>query len=79
MAVDNGSFQSRYFLESLGSVQKPKRRRKTAKVGERRRKTAKDGESRRKTPKDGGLRSNFEKFKQISQQNTYLSRKLHYC
>jgi len=42
-------------------------------------KTAKDAESRRKTPKDGGLRSNFEKFKQISQQNTYLSRKLHYC
>jgi len=35
---------------------------------------AKVGESRRKTPKDGGLRSNFEKFKQISQQNTYLSR-----
>ena len=47
---------------SVGSIQKPKRRRKTAKVGKKRRKSTKDAETRRKTADNVVILKNLSKL-----------------
>jgi len=49
-------------LHYHGSVQKPKRRRKTAKVGKRRRKSTKDAKTRRKTADNVVILKNLSKL-----------------